>query len=125
MRIVRQLGRFGLVGLATNGLLFFAYLLMTQLGLPPLLAMTLAFIAGVGLSWYLNAGITFQVRLTSASLKRMFATYFLAYLANLAGLWFAIHLLGMPHWLAQGLIIVMLAVALFFLQRSWVFADPH
>ena len=116
-----QIIRFGVIGVVSNGALYVLYLLLAHLAFPVLVAMTLTFAAGVVLSWLLNGLITFRARLTRRSGMRMIMVYAGAYVTNLALLWLAVQVWSMPHQVVQLAIMAMLAVALFFLQKYWVF----
>ncbi|MBT8424767.1 MAG: GtrA family protein, partial [Silicimonas sp.] len=61
MRVVGQLGRFGVVGLALNAALYLFYLALTAMGIAPVVASTIAFIVGVPLSLTAHRRITFRV----------------------------------------------------------------
>lgn len=112
---------FGIIGLASNIVLYLAYLLLTLAGVSVLLAMTLVFFTGVIFSWVLNARFTFKRSLTTASAKRMLITYSVAYSVNAFILGVAHFFLHLPHEVAQGAIMLVLAIALFFAQKYWVF----
>lgn len=117
-----QILQFGVIGLLTNGALYAVYLLLTRLAFPPLVAMTITFALGVALSWLLNGLITFRARLTRRSGFRMIVAYLGAYLSNLVFLWLAVHVFSLPHQWVQLVIIILLAILLFALQKFWVFS---
>lgn len=112
---------FGFVGIANNALLYLAYLLLTLADVNVMIAMTTVFFAGVLFSWSLNARLTFKRPLTSASAKRMTVAYSLAYALNSMCLWVSHFVLELPHEASQGVIMLLLAIVLFFVQRHWVF----
>lgn len=121
LRLASQLLSFGLIGVINNVALYGVYILLTFLGVNVLLAMTLVFCGGVLLSWLLNGRFTFKRRLTSVSAKRMGIAYLVAYVANALFLSVAHYVFYLPHEVIQGMIMVLLAVGLFFAQRHWVF----
>ena len=114
--------QFGIIGLLTNGALYAVYLLLSRLAFQPLVAMTITFALGVALSWLLNGLITFRAQLTRRSGFRMIMAYLGAYLSNLALLWLAVHVFSLPHQWIQLVIMILLAILLFALQKFWVFS---
>ena len=119
--LASQVVSFGIIGVINNVALYGVYLLLTFLGLNVLLAMTLVFCGGVLLSWLLNGRFTFKRRLTSINAKRMGVAYVVAYVANALLLGVSHYVFSLPHEVIQGVIMVLLAVGLFFAQRHWVF----
>jgi len=114
--------RFAVVGLASNAVLYLAYLGMTAAGLGPKLAMSLAYAAGMTQTFIYNKRWTFSHRgNTGASLVRYLISYALGYLLNLGILYFFVDTIGLPHQAVQGGAIIGVAVTLFLLQRYWVF----
>lgn len=119
--LASQVVSFGIIGVINNVALYGVYLLLTFLGVNVLLAMTLVFCGGVLLSWLLNGRFTFKRRLTSINAKRMGVAYVVAYVANALLLGLSHYVFSLPHEAIQGVIMVLLAVGLFFAQRHWVF----
>lgn len=119
--LASQVVSFGIIGVINNVALYGVYLLLTFLGVNVLLAMTLVFCGGVLLSWLLNGRFTFKRRLTSINAKRMGVAYVVAYVANALLLGVSHYVFSLPHEAIQGVIMVLLAVGLFFAQRHWVF----
>ena len=117
-----QIMQFGIIGLLTNGMLYALYLLLCRLAFQPLVAMTITFALGVALSWLLNGLITFRAQLTRRSGFRMIMAYLGAYLSNLSLLWLAVHVFSLPHQWIQLVIMILLAILLFALQKFWVFS---
>ena len=116
-----QAAVFGIIGVANNVLLYLVYLLLTSLDVDILIAMTTVFFAGFLLSWLLNAKLTFKQPLTQESAKRMVVAYSLAYFINSLFLSVSHFVLQLPHEAAQGIIMLILSIFLFFAQRYWVF----
>ena len=123
MKTVFQIGRFGIVGLALNGVLYLFYLILTETaGMAPVAASTLAFVVGVPLSLTLHRRITFRVPEISNARKAGFvAVYVFAYLAQIGTLAGLHHGLGLPHPAAQAVAIVAAAVFLFTVQKAAIF----
>ena len=124
--ISRQAMRFGIVGLASNVVLYLLYLLFTTAGMGHKTAMTLLFAIGTLQTFVFNKRWTFGHQgLLHATFVKYLSIYSLAYLLNLTALMvFADHL-GFPHQIVQGVMVVTLALMLFLLQRYWVFRAPE
>ena len=124
MVIHRQLLRYALVGLGSNVILYLAYLLLTGFGLGYKTAMTLLYGVGVLQTFLFNRQWTFghQGHIHSAFV-RYIIVYLLGYLLNFSALYIFVDVLGLLHQLVQGVMIILVAVILFILQRFWVFND--
>jgi putative flippase GtrA len=119
---LRQLVRFGIVGLVSNGLLFLLYLAMTHGGIGPKLAMTIAYATGLAQTFFFNRRWTFEHRGgAGAALVRYVATYGVGYALNLAALALLVDRAGLPHAPVQGVMILCIAVQVFLMQKFWVF----
>lgn len=120
-----QFARYAFVGLASNLVLYLAYLGLTMLGLGPKTAMSVLYVLGVAQTFLFNRSWSFghEGGLHSA-FARYAASYAFGYLLNLAVLWIAVDRMGMPHQIVQGVMILTLAVMLFLLQKFWVFQEP-
>lgn len=115
--------RFGIVGVASNVILYFVYLALTAADLGPKSAMTLAYAFGISQTFFFNRRWSFAHRggMTGA-LGRYLAAYAFGYLLNFAILWFAVDRFGLPHqWIQAGAIFVV-AGFVFLLCKYWVFA---
>ena len=117
--------RFVIVGLASNVLLYVLYLMLTVAGVNYKYAMTLLFVAGTVQTFLFNKHWTFahQGHLHASFLKYV-AVYSLAYLLNLMALMILVDNLGHPHQAIQGMMILIVALMLFLLQKHWVFRAP-
>ena len=115
--------RFGAVGLASNALLYLLYLAATAVGIEPKVAVTLIYLVGVLQTFVLNKRWTFQhegrVRRTAA---RYWVAYTLAYAANMVLLFIFVDMAGFDHRVVQGILIAVIGLVLFALQKYWVFA---
>lgn len=122
MSIRNQLVRYGIVGVASNGLIYVLYLFITWLGVEPKLAMTSLYLLGVGQSFVFNRKWSFQFfGSTSAALVRYVIAYAVGYGINLVALMVCVDQLDMPHQPVQAVMIVVVAGLLFLAQRYWVF----
>jgi putative flippase GtrA len=117
-----QMLRFGVVGLASNAVLYLVYLGMTATGIGPKLAMSLVYGIGVAQTFVFNKRWTFNhTGRFDAALLRYLAIYAGGYLANLLVLAWLVDGLGYPHQIVQGMMILVLAGCFFILQKVWVF----
>jgi len=114
--------RFGIVGFASNLVLYSAYLGFTGLGLGHKSAMSLLYVVGVLQTYNFNKKWTFRYHGNfSVTLIRYICLYALGYLINLAVLIVAVDWFGFQHQWVQGTTILVVAVFLFFGQKLWVF----
>ncbi len=117
-----QLARYVVVGIASNGVLYIAYLMFTQFGMGPKLAMTLLYALGVIQTFFFNKRWSFRHGgAHGPAFVRYCASYALGYGVNLAALWVLVDRLVYPHQIVQGIMILALALMLFLLQKFWVF----
>ena len=119
-----ELFRFIVVGMASNMLGYCIYLLVTHLGMPPKMSMSLMYTIGVWTGYFGNLRYTFANRSgVGNTAPRYLAAQLCGYLVNLG-----IHLLGdrfgLPHQLSQAVGIGVVAVLLFLLFRTFVFRTP-
>lgn len=122
MSTFRQMLRFGVVGLASNAVLYGVYLGMTTAGLGPKLAMSLCYAMGVVQTFLFNKRWTFtHVGRHDTALMRYISVYAAGYFANLLVLAWLVDGYGYPHQIVQGVMILTLAGCFFILQKFWVF----
>lgn len=119
-----QLVRYGLVGVATNAIIYILYLVLTYFGVGPKVAMTLMFIIGATFCFVGNKKWTFshQGESSSAALRFLVA-YAMAYTLNLFCMWVAVDRMGIPHYLVQAVNLVVISALLFIAQKFWIFAE--
>ncbi len=117
-----QFFRYVLVGLASNTVLYGLYIALTWIGAEPKLAMTLLYAVGVAQTFVFNQRWSFgQVGLHTQAFARYCAAYSFGYVINFVGLLLLVDRLGYPHQWVQGIMVVLLALMLFALQKFWVF----
>lgn len=118
-----ELSRYAVVGLASNAVGYFFYLLLTYAGMGHKLAMSLLYAVGVAQTFYFNRAWSFrhQGRFDSAFVRYIIA-YGLGYVLNLGLLWLAVDRMHLPHQGVQAGAIVAVAVCLFLMHKFWVFA---
>jgi putative flippase GtrA len=124
-KILGQFLRYAVVGLASNLVLYFAYLALTVSGMGHKTAMSLLYAVGVLQTFYFNRAWSFEHDgPASATFLRYMTTYALGYVFNLAVLMLLVDQWGWPHQWVQGVMIFVLAGMLFLMQRYWVFTRP-
>jgi putative flippase GtrA len=114
--------RYVIIGIASNVVLYSAYIFLAHLGVEHKTAMTILYFLGVIQTFYFQKRWTFahDGHMLSA-LNRYFTAYGLCYVGNLAALYFFVDRLGWEHEFVQAGAIVGFALMLFFLQKFWVF----
>lgn len=118
----RQLLRYAVTGLAANGALYAAYLLLIARGLGHKTAMTITYFTSVLCTFILNRRWTFTHEgAMRAALIRYVATYAIGYALNLIALAVAVDVLGLPPQWAMAALIVISAALIFLAQKYWVF----
>jgi putative flippase GtrA len=117
-----QFIRYAAVGMASNGVGFVLYLLMTALGFGPKVSMSLLYTVGVLQSFIFNKKWTFNHHGDqTVAFLRYFLIYGFGYFINLGALIIFVDRFGYPHHLVQGAMIPVIAVLLFVMQKIWVF----
>ena len=117
-----QFGKYTLVGLLSNCILFLFYLLLTRCGLGPKLAMSILYVVGVVQTFLVNRRWTFQsVGKFRRAMVRYWFSYAFGYVLNLTVLFLCVDIIGWAHQPVQGVMIIFLALMLFCLQKLWVF----
>ena len=125
-KFMRQLIRYGLVGVLSNAAIYSVYLLITYLRVEPKTAMTLVYIIGASIGYIGNRKWTFAHRgnSTSAALRYGLAHVF-GYLLNLLILYVMVDRLGYSHQWVQAAAILVVAVFLFVVIKSFVFHERY
>lgn len=121
---MRQLIRYGVVGMASNLTAYFVYLLITYYGVEPKIAMTLVYVIGATIGFIGNRKWTFAHRgnSTSAVLRYVLA-HLLGYLLNFLILFTFVDCLGYAHQWVQAVAIIIVAVFLFIVFKYFVFRE--
>lgn len=118
----RQLFRYAVVGLASNLALYLAYLLLTYIGIGYKSAMSLLYAVGTSLTFVFNRNWTFghDGHITKAFVGYV-SIYAMGYLFNLLALYILVEKIGFAHQWVQGVLIFVVAILLFTLQKLVVF----
>jgi putative flippase GtrA len=123
---MRQLIRYGLVGLASNAAIYIVYLILTFLGVEPKTAMTLVYIMGGFIGFMGNRNWTFAHRggASSAAFRYMLA-HLCGYSLNFLILFTFVDRLGYAHQWVQAAAILIVAGFLFTLFKYFVFRESE
>lgn len=118
----RQLLRYAMVGAMSNLFLYAVYLLITHKGMGYKTAMSLLYMLGVCMTFVFNKNWTFthQGQVTKSFLSYV-SIYALGYLVNLLALFILVDQFEFRHQWVQGIMIILLAIFLFILQKYFVF----
>ncbi len=125
-RLGFQLLRYGIIGVASNLIMYLLYLLITYDGIEPKTAMTSLYIIGASISFFANKKITFSYKDdVLGSGIRFTITYLFGYLLNFLILMVFVDKFGYPHQLIQGIAIFVVAGFLFVCLKKFVFRVAH
>ena len=114
--------RFGVIGFASNLLLYLVYLGLTKIGLRHKFAMSILYVVGVLQTFVFNNKWTFRhYGNQMVTFTRYISLYAFGYLINLAVLIVMVNQLGYSHERVQGVTVLVLALLLFVLQKAWGF----
>lgn len=121
-RMIDQLVRYGLVGVASNLAGYLVYLSLTAFVLPPKLTMTLLYATGALISFFGNRRFTFRYQGSLFKASVAYAgVHFFGWALNYALLYIFSDRLGYPHQLVQAIAIFVVAAYLFVAMRHFVF----
>ena len=122
MLIYRQFLRYTLVGIISNLVLYVGYLLLTNVGVGHKSAMSFLYVAGVLFTFAFNRNWTFSHQgHISKSIVSYISIYIFGYLLNLGGLYCFVDILGYRHEWVQGVLVFIIALLLFLMQKTIVF----
>jgi putative flippase GtrA len=118
----REIIYYGLIGVVSNIAGYLMYLMITYLGCPPKIAMTILYCVGATVSFLGNRKLTFkhQGHLLGSGIKYIIA-HFLGYLLNLTILIVMVDNLGYAHQWVQAVAIFIVAAFLFMALKFFVF----
>ena len=123
---IRQMARYGLVGLLSNASGYLLYLLLTALGGEPKITMTGLYLLAASLGFIGNRQWTFADQGNPlASALRYALAHLGGYGLNLALLVILVDHFGYPHQWVQALAILVVAAYLFVVFRTFVFTRPR
>jgi len=122
--------RFGIVGVASNLLLYAGYLALTYGGAAPKVAMTAMYVTGVVLTFVVHRDWSFRVvHRVPGAFSRYLTVYLIGYFVNYVALVILVDHMRLQHQTVQAVLILVVAALVFLLQRKWVFRSagvaPH
>jgi len=124
-RTLRQLSSYALIGVLTNTIGYVLYLFLTYFWDSPKMTMTILYSIGALAGFIANRRLTFgHDGHIGATGFRYLLVQFFGYLLNLCLLLLFADWLGFSHRLVQAISIFIVAIFLFILLRTFVFA-PH
>ncbi len=120
-----QIIRFGIVGLASNLVLYLAYLGLTSCGWGHKISMSTLYVVGVLQTFVFQKKWTFShLSHLSVTFVRYLTLYAVGYVINLGVLIVMVDRLGYSHEWVQGVMVLVIGVLQFTMQRAWVFRSP-
>lgn len=120
--LLGQVTRFSVVGLTSNLVLYLAYLELTSFGWGHKIAMSTVYVVGVLQSFILQKKWTFSHHgHPSVTFVRYLSLYAAGYVINLGVLIVMVDRLGYSHEWVQGIMLLVIGVLLFIMQKAWVF----
>jgi len=120
--LIRQFFRFALVGLFSNGLLYFLYLIIVKFGFSPIISMSITYLMGVIQTFFFNKKWTFKSDSRyGGEFFKYIGLYFIGYLINFFVLDYFVQVKGLDHQFVQLFMIAFLAIFLFAGQKLLVF----
>lgn len=123
-RTAGQIVRYGVVGLASNCLLYAGYLCLCALEFGAKAAMTLVYLVGVTVTFAFNRSWSFS---SKGPIDSTFIRYAIAYAIGYVVNWVALFVLvdgfHLPHQIVQLVMIFCVAACLFVLLKFWVFRE--
>lgn len=121
---LREVLKFGLVGLTSNLLGYVVFLLITHAGIPPRTSMTMLYVASASIAFFGNRKWTFA---NSGGILGPGVRYILCHLAgytiNYLMLFFLADRMGYPYQLIQASAIIVVAGFLFLAFKYFVFVE--
>ncbi len=119
--IVRQFGRFAVVGVSNTVVSFVAYAILIHIGVLYGAAGALAFALGAANGYILNRRWTFAARDSMRARLRYVVVQIVGLGATVALLWLFVSYAGIGRLAAYPITIPAVTVATFFANRGWTF----
>lgn len=122
--LLKQLFRYGVVGLLLNLLGYLIFLLVTWLWLDPKIAVTLMYPISAVTAYFGHARCSFAYSgRASLGMVRYAIAHLIGYGTNIGMLYFLSDRLGYPHQMVQAAAIMVVAGILYLLFRYFVFPN--
>ena len=120
MNLPRQFIVFCFVGVVSVAVDLFALLELVHLEVPPLIAVTISFIAGMLVNIWLHANLTFKTTLNTDRIVRFLMILCINYLVTLAAVLF-FEKQGFSYLLGKLISLPLIAIHGFLWSRLWIF----
>jgi len=121
---ILQFARYVMVGVVSNGIGYSIYLAITYLGVPPKLAMTGLYAISASISFIGNRQLSFSHKgVVSKAVVRFIIAHLCGYSINLLLLVLFADKWGYPYQYVQAAAMVIVAIFLFFMFRTFVFPN--
>lgn len=116
--------RYAIVGAVTNVSGFLLYVLLTTLGVTPILTISLFYPIHIGSAFYLNKKWSFshEGRISALAIRYLIS-YIGCYILNVAALKYFDGYLGFSHVTVQAVAVLIIIPLLFVTQKLWVFRE--
>jgi putative flippase GtrA len=122
---LQKIGRFIVVGIISNGIGYGVYLLITWLGVPYKIAMTLLYFVGVMMSYFGNKKFTFaDTQKMSTTIVKFLVVYIIGYIVQYVILYVLVDRFVVFHAYAQLAGAIVVAVYIFIALRFFIFNTP-
>jgi len=119
-----QFLRYGIIGLSRSSIGYMVYLTLTHYGTDPKAAMSMLFVVGVSISFFLNRRWTFvHTGSIVASSIRFGAVFSVGYLINLGILYVFVDIYGFAHQFVQLAAMATLVLYFFVTLKIFVFKE--
>lgn len=123
-QLAGQLFRYGIVGLASNGLAYIVYLFITWLGVAPEATAAGLYLVGASSSYLGNYKWTFDSRSTHASaLPKFVVAHIFGFSVQLLLISYLYRKIGLSHQLAQLVTVGCVAIILFLCFKYYVYPE--
>jgi putative flippase GtrA len=118
--------RFAIVGIKSNILYYALYVLLSLMGTPPKVAVTMVFLFGIAYTFWFNKSFVFRNK--GAARRQVIAyvgVYLVAWALNLLLLEILVTHLQLNHYLVQAALIFVIAILIFLSLKLLVFGEPR
>jgi putative flippase GtrA len=120
--LLKQVIRYGIVGMLNNLLSYFIYLVLTWKWMDPKVTVTLLYPICALLAYFAHAKYSFSyLGGGNKSFFRFVIAHIVGYSVNILMLFLLVDICDYPHQMVQVLSIVVVAGLLFFLSRYYIF----
>lgn len=120
---INQIKNFSLVGIAQNFIGYLIYIVLTYIGIAPVLAISILYPLGATFSFIGNKKYTFiNTNSESNALGRFVIAHLLGLMLNIILLKVLVETFGFPHQLVQLIAMLLIATFLFIAMKYFIFS---